>query len=59
MGHALDAEEHRIAHVDVSRSHVDLCAHDMLAVCKLAGTHPGKKIEAFFSGTIAIRAFPA
>src|SRR5436190_2749249 len=59
MRDALDAEQHRVAHIDVTRSHVDLRTRDMLAIRKLAGTHSRKKIEAFFRWPIAVRTLPA
>ena len=39
MRHILDAKQDRIAHVDVARFHVDLCAKNMSAFREFAGPH--------------------
>ena len=51
-----DAVHHRIAHVQVRRSHVDLGAQNSRAVGKFAGPHALEQIQIFFYRAVAIRA---
>jgi hypothetical protein len=48
--------EHRVAHIDVGRRHVDLRAQNLGAVRKLAAPHPPEEIEILGDGADAIRA---
>ena len=54
-----DAVEHRVAHPDVGRGHVDLRAQRAGAVGELAGLHPGEEVEVLLDGAVAERAFLA
>jgi hypothetical protein len=51
-----DPVEDRVAHVDVRARHVDASAEDTGAVRELAGTHPGKEVEALLHLAVAPRA---
>ena len=59
MGGVEDAVKHRIAQIDVARSHVDLGAQDAGAVRELAGPHPAEEVEIFLHRAVAERAVPA
>ena len=50
------AVEHRVAHVDVRRRHVDLGAQHQRAVLELAGAHPREQVEVLGHRSIAVRA---
>ena len=50
------AVEHRVAHVDVRRRHVDLGAQHQRPVLELAGAHPREQVEVLGHRAIAIRA---
>ena len=52
-----DAVEQGIAHPDVRRSHVNLCAERPFAVGKLAVLHSREQIQVFLDAAIAIRTF--
>ena len=54
-----DAVEHRIAQIDISRSHVDLGAQHARAVRKLAPAHAAKQIEIFIDRPFSERAVGA
>src|SRR5271154_3050909 len=54
-----DAIEHRIAQVDVARTHVDLGAQHARAVRKLTGAHAAKQIEIFLDAPAPVRALRA
>ena len=56
MGRVAYAVQHRIAHVDVGRRHVDLRAQHMGAVGKLPGAHAVEQVEVFVHRTVAIGA---
>ncbi len=51
-----DAVHHRVAHVQVGRSHVDLGAQNTRAVGKFARLHALEQVQILFDRTIAIRA---
>ena len=51
-----DAVHHRVAQIDVARSHVDLGAQHPRAVCKLTGAHAAEQIEVFLDAPLAERA---
>ncbi len=51
-----DAIEHRVAHVDVGRGHVDLGPQRVLPVLEFAGPHAAKEIETLRRRPIAIGA---
>ncbi len=48
--------EHRVAHVDVRRRHVDLGAQHQRPVLELAGAHPREQVEVLGHRAIAVRA---
>ena len=50
-----DAVHHRITHVQVRRSHVDLRPQNSCTVRELARPHPFKQIQVFFHRPVAIR----
>jgi len=54
-----DAIHHRIAHVYIRRSHVNLGAQHARTIGKLALPHPLEQVKVFFDRAIAIRAFLA
>ncbi len=51
----LDPVHHRVAHVDIGRRHVDLCAERASAVRELALLHPPEQIEILGHAAVAIR----
>ena len=51
-----DAVHHRIAHVQVRRSHVDFGAQSSRAIWKLAGPHALEQVQVLLDRTVAIRA---
>ena len=55
---APDPVDHRVAHVDVGRSHIDAGAQHHRAVFELPGPHPGEKIEVLLDGAGATGGFP-
>ena len=59
MVRAPDAVEHRIAHVDVRRRHVDLGAQHVRAVLELAGAHAREEVEVLLDRPVAVRALAA
>src|SRR6201990_1435850 len=50
-----DAVQHRVAHIEVRRRHVDLRAQHVLAFLELAGLHAAEQVEVLFDGALAIR----
>jgi hypothetical protein len=52
-----DAIQHRIAQIQIRRSHVDLGAQHARAVGEFTGTHAAEQIEALLRGAVAVRAF--
>jgi len=56
---ALDAVEHRIAHIDVGRRHVDLGAQHHGAVGELAGFHAREQIEILRHRAVTVGTVPA
>ena len=54
----LDSVKHRISHIDVSRTHVDLSSQDMSVFWKFPISHTGKQVEIFLYRTISIGAVP-
>ena len=48
-----DAVNRRVAHVDVGRGHVDLCAQHMFAVGELAVAHAPEQIQVLFHAALA------
>ena len=59
MRNVRNAINHGIAHVDVRRRHIDLCAQNSLAVGKLAVLHAIKQLEILLNRSIAERTFNA
>ena len=59
MGHVHDAEQNRIAHVDIRRSHIDLRAQHVRSIFEISGPHPVEEFEIFFDRSIAVRTVPA
>ncbi|MCY1225824.1 hypothetical protein D9M72_380320 [compost metagenome] len=53
MGMA-DAVEHRVAHHDIGRGHVDLRAQHVLAVGVLAGAHVAEQLQVLFDAALAV-----
>ena len=51
-----DAVHHRVAHVQVWRSHVNFGAQNSGAVGKIAGPHAFEQLQVFFYRAVAIRA---
>ncbi len=51
-----DPVQHRVAQIDVARSHVDLGAQHARAVWKLAGLHAAEQVEILLDRAIAERA---
>ena len=49
-----DAVQHRVAHRDVGRRHVDLRPQDVRAIRELAGPHPAEEIQVLLDAAIAI-----
>ena len=59
MRNLLDAIQRGIAHVEVSRGHVDLRPKNALAFFEFARAHPREQVQVFCDGTIAIGTVPA
>ena len=59
VGRVQDPVEHRVAHVDVGRGHVDLRPEHPGAVRELAGAHALEQVEALLDRTVAPGAVPA
>src|SRR5215475_13548793 len=55
MWHFHDTEEHRIAHVDVARPHVDLSAQYVSAFLELAFAHAFKELKVLFDRPVPKR----
>ena len=45
----------RVAHIQIGRCHIDLCAQCLFAVVEFAVLHSFKQIEVFFNGAVAVR----
>ena len=48
-----DAVHGRVAHDDIGRSHVDLCAQGILALGEFAGLHAAEQVKGFLPGAVA------
>ena len=59
VGCVQDPIEHRVAHVDVGRGHVDLCPEHFGAVRKLPRAHALEQVEVLIDRTAAPGAVPA
>ena len=51
-----NAIHHRIAHIQIRRRHIDLCAKSARAVREIAAPHALQQIQIFFHRPVAIRA---
>ena len=56
MVHVVDAVDHRVTHIEVAGSRVDLSPQGHSAIRELAGAHPGKEVQALLHGTIPVGA---
>ena len=54
-----DPVDHRVAHIEVARCHVDPGPQHMGAVFELTGPHPGKKVEILCHAPVPIGTLPA
>ena len=58
MRHMGDTVNHRVAHDEIRRCHVDLCTQDARAIWELSRTHAREEVEILLHGAIAVRTFP-
>src|SRR5215467_6460878 len=56
MRHIHDAEQYRVAHVDIARRHVDLSAQHMSAILEFTATHAFEQTEVFVDGSVPVGA---
>ena len=57
MVHMSHTVNDRISHVDIRRSHIDLCTQNFLAILIFAFLHLLKKTQVLFDGTVSVWAF--
>ena len=56
MGNVSDSVDNGVAHIDVGRSHINLCAEGLFAVGKFACGHSCEKVKVFFNRAVTVGA---
>ena len=52
VGNLADPVEDRVTHMDIGRSHIDLCPKHMASIFEFPFTHALEKVQILFNGSI-------
>ena len=57
VSHMSHPVNNRVSHIDIRRSHIDLCSEHMAAIRKLPVFHSFKQVQIFLYASVTVRAF--